>query len=102
MLTVAKYIAGAKGFIGNQTGFFALAECMKVPRILLPAEWTKEISGKLVPGPKNVLPIGGWTAVASVTEKMVSTVNDLINYKEIDNRKTKGVKKNDNTTKESC
>lgn len=100
MLTAAKYMAGAKGFIGNQNAYFALAECMKVPRILLPTEFTKEMSGRLVPGIKNVIPFGGWTAIASVDEKMVSAVKDLLNYVDIDNRKTKG-KEDDNTTKES-
>ena len=101
MLTIAKYMAGAKGFMGNQNTFFALAECMKVPRILLPAEWTKSIDGKLNPGVKNIVPFGGWTSVASVTEKMVSSVHALLDYVDIDNRKTKGKEKNDNTTKES-
>ena len=95
LLTVAKYMAGAKGFMGNQTGFFALAEIMKVPRILLPAEFVKDKLGNIKEGPKNVIPFGGWTAIASVTEKMVSTVGDLLKYIDIDNRRTKGVQNND-------
>lgn len=101
MLTAAKYMAGAKGFMGNQNAYFALAELMKVPRILLPTEFTKEMSGKLIPGIKNVIPFGGWTAIASTNEKMVSTLEDLLKYVDIDNRKTKGKEEDDNTTKES-
>lgn len=33
-LTLARWIRGAKGFIGNQSFGFALAEAMKVPRLL--------------------------------------------------------------------
>lgn len=92
MLTAAKYMAGAKGFIGNQNQYFALAEGMKLFRILLPFEWKKDLNNRLIPGIKNIIPFGGWTAVASINEKMISSLENLINYVDIDDRKTKGVK----------
>lgn len=92
MLTVAKYIVGSKGFVGNQNQYFALTECLKTPRILVTNEWNKDISGKTIPGIKNITPIGGRAVVASITEKMVSSVENLLNYTDFDDRKTKGNK----------
>lgn len=88
MLEAAQYMAGSKGFVGNQNVYYAVTESMKLPRILLTTKQT------------NITPIGGWTAIASINEKMVSSVENLLNYVDIDDRKTKG-KKDDNTTKES-
>lgn len=79
LLTVARYLAGAKGYMSNQTGFFALAELMKINRILLPPDWIIWNGEKeLVPGPKNNLPLGGWAHSVSFTPKMVITVKELL------------------------
>jgi hypothetical protein len=37
-LEVAEYMTGAKGFLGNQSGLFSIAECLKIPRICLTPE----------------------------------------------------------------
>ncbi|MBE6365377.1 MAG: hypothetical protein E7053_06450 [Lentisphaerae bacterium] len=80
MMDFAKYFAGAKGVIGNQSGLFALAECMKIPRILVAAEYIicrKTFST----GPVNVQPQGGWCESVSTTEKMVSAIKNLLDYR---------------------
>lgn len=81
LLTVARYLAGAKGFIANQSGFFSLAELMKIPRILLTPDWVKEQTGlktEVRMGPKNNLPLGGWANNVSYTPKMVAAVKELL------------------------
>ena len=85
LLTVARYLAGAKGFIANQSGFFSLAELMKIPRILLTPDWVKNqiwsASGwksEVRMGPKNNLPLGGWANNVSYTPKMVAAVKELL------------------------
>ena len=78
LLTVAQYLAGAKGYMSNQTGFYALAELMKINRILLPPDWIRNEEKELVMGPKNVLPLGGWANCVSFTPKMVSSVKEML------------------------
>ena len=83
LLTVAKLMARAKGFIGNQSGFYALAEMMKIPRILIPADWVLvegADDGKLHAeyGGKTTLPIGGWCCTASSTERMICMARALL------------------------
>ena len=83
LLTVARYLAGAKGFVSNQSGFFSLAELMKINRVLLPPDWIREEGsdgtiGDLVAGPKNNLPLGGWANSVSFTPKMVDAVKELL------------------------
>ena len=81
LLTVARWMAGAKGFMSNQSGFFSLAELMKINRILLPPDWIREGEGdgsRLMAGPKNNLPLGGWANSVSFTPKMVDAVKELI------------------------
>lgn len=78
LLTVAQYMAGAKGYMSNQTGFFALAELMKINRILLPPDWIWDEKKVLIMGPKNVLPLGGWAISISFTPKMVASVKQLL------------------------
>jgi len=78
LLTVARYLAGAKGYMANQSCFFSLAELMKINRILLSPDWVKDEDGEIRIGPKNNLPLGGWCSSVSMTWKMVSTVNDLL------------------------
>jgi hypothetical protein len=77
LLEAGKYIAGAKCVIGNQSGLFSLAECMKVPRILCSAEYFR-YNNQYMPGPVNVHPQGGWNEVAAITEKLKTTVQTLL------------------------
>lgn len=80
LLTVAEYLAGAKGYLANQSGFFSLAELMKIPRILLPPDFilSEEGKGGLELGPRNNLPLGGWANSVSFTPKMVAAVKELL------------------------
>lgn len=78
MLEMAQYMAGAKGFIGNQSGIYSLAECMKVPRILLAPEFVR-FNSVIIPGPHNNHPIGGWCEDVVSTEKMIVAVKALLN-----------------------
>lgn len=77
MLEIARAIAGAKGFIGNQSGIFSVAECLKVPRILLAPErviFKKQIG----PGPHVNQPQGGWCEDVATSEKMVAALEELL------------------------
>ena len=78
MLEMAQYMAGAKGFIGNQSGIYSLAECMKIPRILLAPEFVR-FNSVIIPGPHNNHPIGGWCEDVVSTEKMIAAVKALLN-----------------------
>lgn len=79
LLTVARYLAGAKGYISNQTSFFALAELMKVNRILFPPDWVEEKDkNKVSFGPKNNLPLGGWANSVSFHPRMKAAVKELV------------------------
>jgi len=77
MLQLAQYMAGAKGFIGNQSGIYSLAECMKLPRILLAPDFV-DLNGVVIPGPHNNHPQGGWCESVSSTEKMIAAVTALL------------------------
>lgn len=88
LLSIAKYFNGCKGFVSNQSNLFALAELMKIPRILLPAEFYKD-ENKIDFGIRNVVPIGGWNVSASINEKMVASVGDLINLIYIEQKEEK-------------
>jgi hypothetical protein len=76
-LEIAEYIAGAKGFIGNQGGLYSLAECMKVNRILISPEYFT-FNNRVFPGPVNNHPQGGWNEVAASTEKLISCIENLL------------------------
>lgn len=80
MLEMAEYIVGSKGFIGNQSGIYSLAECLKVPRILLAPDYIN-YHGVIIPGPHNNLPQGGWNEDVSTTEKMIKAMENLINLR---------------------
>lgn len=58
MLEAAQYMKGSVGYIANQTGLFAVAEALKVKRCLFPVDWMM-VDFKVIPGPKNVIPVGG-------------------------------------------
>lgn len=77
MLQMAQYMAGAKGFIGNQSGIYSLAECMKIPRILLAPDFVN-FHGVIIPGPHNNHPIGGWSEDVISSAKMIAAVNALL------------------------
>ena len=77
LLELARLFAGAKGFIGNQGGLFSVAECLKIPRILISPEDTvfKGIPG---PGPHVNHPQGSWNEDAATTEKMEAALEELL------------------------
>lgn len=89
LLTVAKYISGAKGVVSNQSDLFALAELMKVPRILLAPDFVNDSTGKVILGSKNVIPLGKWNVSVSLTEKMLVSVGELINLNYIEQKDEK-------------
>ena len=76
-LDAAKKIYGAKGFCGNQCGLYAIAECLKVPRILTGAEIVS-FNGNITPGPHNVHPLGGWCEDVATSEKLVASLNEML------------------------
>ena len=77
LLELACCFAGAKGFLGNQSGLFSLAECLKIPRILISPEYTlfKGVPG---PGPHNNNPVGTWCEDAATTQKMIASLEELL------------------------
>ena len=78
LLEVAELMKGALGYIANQTGFFAVAEALKVPRILFPAEFMS--NGKNITlGPMNVLPLGGWCKSVVNKKNVINAVTQMIN-----------------------
>ena len=77
MLVMAKYMAGCRGFVGNQSGIYSLAECMKIPRILLAPDFVDHY-GVIVPGPHNNHPQGGWCEDVISTGKMLAAIEALL------------------------
>ena len=57
-LECAELIAGAKLCVGNQTGLFAIAEQLKVDRVLESCQY-REHNGQIAQGCPNVIPTGG-------------------------------------------
>lgn len=80
MLEMAQYMAGAKGIIGNPSGIYSLAECMKIPRIQLVPDFVRYRSA-IIPGPHNVHSAGGWHENAASNEKMIVAVKALLEKK---------------------
>lgn len=80
LLTVAQYLAGAKGYMANPTGFFALAELMKINRILFASDWIGDAldNGETPFGPKNNMPLGGWANNISFHPKMMAALKELV------------------------
>ena len=68
---------GAGGYISNPTGLFALAEGLKIPRILIPCDSIITENGTIIKGPTNVTPIGGICNLAHNTGGLVNAINDL-------------------------
>ena len=80
LLDCARMMVSCKGYISGQSGIYALAEMMKIPRILITPDWMKtqqrDNSDKIVaaPGPKNVHPAGGLCATANRTDRLMSAL----------------------------
>ena len=77
LLEIAEHLAGCKGFIGNQSGIYTVAECLKINRILLSPEYFI-YNDRLAPGPANNHPQGGWNEVAGTTEKMIGSMEEML------------------------
>ena len=77
LLEAAQYMKGSLGYISNQTGFFALAEALKVPRILFPVDWMYGPNYQVIPGPKNVLPLGGRCQNISKNQMIKKAVKEI-------------------------
>lgn len=75
----AGLMAGAKGIIGNPSGLYTIAECMKIPRVLLTPEYMRYDNGAVMGGPVNVHPRGGWFEVAQTDDKFRISVDNLMN-----------------------
>lgn len=77
MLQIAQVLQGAKGYIGNQTSIFAVAEGLKIPRGLMACDFIK-VDDHIEPGPANVCPLGGYCVGIHKTERLVDAVKNLI------------------------
>ena len=76
-LEAASIMKGAKCVIGNQTGLFAIAEQLKVPRILESCQvW--QVNGNTQWGLPNVIHFGGRCkmAISDITPQMVENVSE--------------------------
>lgn len=70
---------GSLGYISNQCGFFAVAEAMKIPRVLFPADWMYGPNYQIIAGPKNILPIGGCCQTVSKYHRVKNVVKETFN-----------------------
>lgn len=76
-LDAARKIAGCDLMISNQCGLYAIAEQLKIPRLLIEAEYMRiENNGRsyLVPGPVNTQPQGGWCTQVGSQQKLEEIV----------------------------
>ena len=78
LLEVAELMAGAKGYISNQTGFFALAEGLKIDRGLICSD-VMIVQNKKQLGPVNVLPLGGFCSTIHSSYKLQDVIKNLKN-----------------------
>lgn len=78
LLEVAEAMKGSLGYISNQTGFFAVAEALKVPRILFPAEFMQQ-GARTTIGPMNVLPLGGWCKSVVNNKIAINAIAQMVN-----------------------
>ncbi len=74
----AELMLGARGVIGNPSGLYAIAESLKVPRVLISPEYMVYRDGNVCGGPVNVHPRGGWFEVAQTQEKFKNAVDNLM------------------------
>lgn len=84
-LQFARLAKGSKGVLSNLNGNYAIAEQMKIPRILLwpdvmKIEYSKneELVDKVIPGPMNVIPQGGICNTATSTQRTVGLLKHLL------------------------
>ena len=77
LLECAQSMKGSLGYISNQTGFFALAEALNVPRILFPVDWMYGPDYKVYQGPKNVIPLGGRCQNISKSQMIKKAVKEI-------------------------
>lgn len=85
LLDCARLMASCKGYVGGQSGMYALAELMKIPRVLITPDWmipegTQPVDGRIhaAPGPKNVNPLGGECATANRTERLIAALETML------------------------
>lgn len=85
LLDCARLMASCKGYVGGQSGMYALAELMKVPRVLITPDWmipegAQPVDGRIqaAPGPKNVNPLGGECATANRTERLIAALETML------------------------
>ncbi|MBE6363637.1 MAG: hypothetical protein E7054_08295 [Lentisphaerae bacterium] len=76
MLEIACCMAGAAGVIGNQSGLYTIAECLKVPRILIAPAFVMN-NGRLERGPHNNQVQGGWGEDVSTTSRLTAMTAEL-------------------------
>ena len=76
-LEFARLLRGSGGIISNQNGLYAIAELMKVPRVILSYEYGM-INGKIMPGSPINLPVGGWYEMVQSPVKFDSAVANLM------------------------
>ena len=79
LLEAAQWMKGSLGYISNQCGFFAVAEAMKIPRVLFPADWMYGPNYQIIAGPKNILPIGGCCQTVSKYHRVKNVVKETFN-----------------------
>ena len=77
MLEIARCMAGATGVIGNQSGLYTIAECLKVPRILIAPAFVMN-NGRLERGPHNNQVQGGWGEDVSTTSRLTAMTAELL------------------------
>lgn len=76
-LDIAKLMKGSKGVVANLGGNYSIAESIKCKRICLWAD-IMQYGGRLVVGPCNVSPQGGWWDIALNSTKLRKLVEELL------------------------
>lgn len=72
----AYLMKGSRGVIGNSGGLYSLAEMLKVPRLLIMPQYMK-VNDKLMYGPCNQLPLGGWCDIIQTSAQAVKLTDEL-------------------------
>jgi hypothetical protein len=82
LLDCARLLASCKGYIGGVSGIYAVAEMMKIPRVLITPDWMPQgmQDGKTVvaAGPKNVFPLGGRCCTANRTQRVLQILPQML------------------------
>ena len=79
-LDVAIIFNSCLGIISNQSGLYAIAETMKIPRLLVTSEFMK-INDMIRFGPVNNLPCGGWFECIRTNEKLKAMCKEMLKLK---------------------